>query len=534
MSVTPPPLPNQPVPPGAQPGVSGGAWGLTPGVFKTIFDCSPEAIVLIREHDGVLVEVNTEWLHLTGYTREEALGRTAVELGHWLDPSERERVFAPLHQGGRVVDADVTLVMKDRNPRVVRMNATQVHEQGEAYILLYLRDVTAERLAHEALRAGEQALEKVNDSLNRQVKLHELTESLAKVGHWVAYPGSTDLHISRGAAHIGGLGEQTLLRRGQLIQTLVPEDRPQVERALQRMDGEVVEYRWRRPDGELIWVRARFYQQLKDGVVQAEMGVIQEFTDEQRVRQSLENRLTFIHKITARAPGLVYEYQMWADGRFIFPFVSAGVEQIYGVTPEQVYADPTLLFRGLHPEDADLVRKTTQEAMVRVQPWQCEFRVIARDGVVRWMLGSSLPELQPDGSVLFCGSITDITPQKEAQERLRASEERFRSLSALSSDWYWEQDAEYRFVRIDGNGLSGARMASDAAIGHTRWDSGAMGVSEAQWEAHKAQVMAHETFHDFEIQRLLKDGTYMWASISGTPIFNAQGEFCGYLSLIHI
>ena len=511
-------------------------------MFRTIFDHSPEAIALTRVRDGVLVEVNTEWQHLTGYSRAEALGRTAVEMGHWLDPEQREHVFAPLHAGSRVVDADVTLVMKDRNPRVVRMNAALVHEKDEAYVLLYLRDVTAERLAHEALRAGEQALELANDKLNRQVKLHELTESLAKVGHWVAYPGTMDMQISRGAAHIGGMAEQTLLKRGELIEGVQAEDRPQVEQALQRMDGEMVEYRWRRPDGQLIWVRARFYRQLKDGVSQAEMGVIQEVTEEHRVRQSLENQLAFIHKITSRAPGLVYEYQMWPDGRYIFPFVSAGVQQIYGVTPEQVYQNPTRVFHGIYPEDAALVQKTTLEAMRKVQPWRCEFRVGSEGGAVRWMLGNSLPEKQADGSVLFCGSITDITAQKEALERLQASEERFRSLSSLSSDWYWEQDAEFRFVRIDnweqdaefrfvridGSGVSGTKLVSEAATGRTRWDSGVEGVSAAQWEKHKAQLLAHETFHDFEIRRVLQDGSYMWAAISGAPIFDAAGEFCGY------
>ncbi len=497
-------------------------------MFRTIFDHSPEAIALTRVRDGVLVEVNTEWLHLTGYARAEALGRTAIEIGHWLDPEERQRVFAPLYDGGRVVDADVTLVMKDRNPRVVRMNAALVHEQGEAFILLYLRDVTAERLAHEALRAGEQALEQANDKLNRQVKLHELTESLAKVGHWVAYPGVPDLQISRGAAHIAGMDAQVLLKRGELIEGVHIEDRPLVEQALQRMDGEVIEYRWQRPDGQLIWVRARFYRQWKDGVSQAEMGVIQEVTDEHRVRQNLENQLAFIRKITSRAPGLVYEYQMWPDGRYVFPFVSAGIQQIYGLTPEQTYADPTAVFRRIHPEDTRLVIKSTWMAMNAMEPWRCEFRVGTAGGPERWMLGHSLPELQTDGSVLFCGSITDITAQKEALARLQASEERFRSLSALSSDWYWEQDAEFRFVRIDGNGLSSAKLASEAAIGKTRWDSGAQGVSPAQWEQHKAQLLAHETFHDFEMQRILKDGSYMWASISGAPIFNAEGEFCGY------
>jgi PAS domain S-box-containing protein len=180
---------------------------LEQGVYKTIFEHSPEAITLTRLRDQVLVEVNSEWLRMTGYSRAEVLGRTALELGHWAYPEDRDRVLGPLLTGDRVVDTDVTLIMKDRNPRVVRMTAVLLAEQGEKFILIYLRDVTAERLANEAMHAGEKALETVNDSLNRQIKLYELTESMAKVGHWVASPGQTDIHISKGAAFIGGLGE---------------------------------------------------------------------------------------------------------------------------------------------------------------------------------------------------------------------------------------------------------------------------------------------------------------------------------------
>jgi diguanylate cyclase (GGDEF)-like protein/PAS domain S-box-containing protein len=506
---------------------SGGA-PLAQGVYWTIFEHSPEAIALTRLRDRVLVEVNSEWLAMTGYSREEVLGRTALELGHWADPAERDLVLGPLLMGERVVDTDVTLVMKDRNPRVVRMNAVLLAEQGEEFILIYLRDVTAERMAKEAMRAGEKALEAANDTLNRQIKLYELTESMAKVGHWVASPGSNDIHISKGAAHIGGLGEARSITWQTLVRGVDPADRDRVKAAVERMDGQVVEYRWHKEDGEAIWVRARYHRQFKDGVRQADMGIIQEVTQERKTHEEMAARLAFIHKITSRAPGMVYEYQIWPDGRYSFPFVSAGIRQIFGVGPEDAYAQASDVFRNVHPDDKSLVRKTTLASARSHQPWHCEFRVQHSGGAVRWVLGHSLPELQPDGSVLFSGSITDITQQKKAWALLQQSEDRYRKLSALSSDWYWEQDAEFRFVRIDGFSAFGALMDADSAIGRTRWDSGWDGVSDAQWEVHKAQLLAHETFHDFEMQRTLADGRILWASISGEPVFDLDGNFTGY------
>lgn len=145
----------------------GPAAAVGPSVFQAIFEGSPEAIALTRVADGVLVQVNTEWLHMTGYTRNEVLGRTAIELGHWLDPQERDRVFGGLDIGGRVTDIDVTLVMKDRVPRVVRLNAAMMQDGGTRYLVIYLRDVTADRMAREALHAGEQALAHAYEDLHR-------------------------------------------------------------------------------------------------------------------------------------------------------------------------------------------------------------------------------------------------------------------------------------------------------------------------------------------------------------------------------
>jgi diguanylate cyclase (GGDEF)-like protein/PAS domain S-box-containing protein len=501
---------------------------LEQGVYKTIFEHSPEAITLTRLRDQVLVEVNSEWLRMTGYSRAEVLGRTALELGHWAYPEDRDRVLGPLLTGDRVVDTDVTLIMKDRNPRVVRMTAVLLAEQGEKFILIYLRDVTAERLANEAMHAGEKALETVNDSLNRQIKLYELTESMAKVGHWVASPGQTDIHISKGAAFIGGLGEARSITWQTLVRGIEPSDRVRVKTAMERMDGQVVEYRWRRDDGELIWVRARYYRQIKDGVRQADMGIIQEVTQERKAHEELEARLAFIHKITSRAPGMVYEYQIWPDGRYSFPFVSAGIRQVFGVSPEEAYAQAKDVFRSVHPDDRALVRSSTLAAARDSHAWHCEFRVQHSGEDVRWVLGNSLPELQADGSVLFSGSITDITPQKKAVALLQQSEDRYRKLSALSSDWYWEQDAEFRFVRIDGFSAFGTLLDSNSSIGKTRWDAGWSVASPAQWAAHKAQLLAHETFHDFEMRRTLANGHVLWASINGEPVFDLDGNFTGY------
>ncbi|MDR6213645.1 EAL domain-containing protein [Paracidovorax wautersii] len=125
-------------------------------------------------------------------------------------------------------------------------------------------------------------------------------------------------------------------------------------------------------------------------------------------------------------------------------------------------------------------------------------------------------------------TFTDVTDYVAAQEAVRASEARWRSLTQLSSDWYWEQDADLRFVRLEGAYHRDLGISETEFHGALRWDLEHSGVTPAQWQAHQAQLEARETFHDFEMQRRSADGSLIWLSISGEPIFDATGRFTGY------
>lgn len=113
-------------------------------------------------------------------------------------------------------------------------------------------------------------------------------------------------------------------------------------------------------------------------------------------------------------------------------------------------------------------------------------------------------------------------------EALRQSENRFRSLTRLSSDWYWEQDNQFRFLRLSGELDPITRTANAGHIGKTRWEMGALNLTEADWDAHRAVLNAHQEFHDFEMLRRDKGGHTRWTSVSGTPLFDPQGNFTGY------
>ena len=124
-------------------------------------------------------------------------------------------------------------------------------------------------------------------------------------------------------------------------------------------------------------------------------------------------------------------------------------------------------------------------------------------------------------------TFTDMTRYHETQQALIESEARFRSLTALSSDWYWEQDAQFRFVHFAGES-NVFRATRERWEGKTRWELPYLNMTEADWDEHRAILHAHKEFRDLELARVVDDGSVAWMSLSGAPIFDGQGVFTGY------
>lgn len=113
-------------------------------------------------------------------------------------------------------------------------------------------------------------------------------------------------------------------------------------------------------------------------------------------------------------------------------------------------------------------------------------------------------------------------------QALSASEERFRHLAGMSTDWYWEQDENFRFTFISGALRERTGIDAEQHLGKTRWELPEQHLTEEQWRQHRAQLQHHLPFRDFVMRRPDRDGRPHWVSISGDPVFDAAGRFSGY------
>jgi PAS domain S-box-containing protein len=115
-----------------------------------------------------------------------------------------------------------------------------------------------------------------------------------------------------------------------------------------------------------------------------------------------------------------------------------------------------------------------------------------------------------------------------AQRALQASEAKFRALSSLSTDWFWEQDAQFRFISTAGRTDDRGGLTPQAHVGLRRWDLPGTEPVGGGWGEHRACLEAHQPFQDLLLRRHGADGRVHYVEVSGAPLFDGAGGFAGY------
>ena len=124
--------------------------------------------------------------------------------------------------------------------------------------------------------------------------------------------------------------------------------------------------------------------------------------------------------------------------------------------------------------------------------------------------------------------VEDMIARERAEKALQQSEQRFRQLVSMSSDWYWEQDAALRFTMVTGAFTEKTGVPVDTVLGKTRWEFQPDLLESESGRAHIAQVKAHEPFANLEYKTVDEYGDTRWFCVNGQPVFDETGTLAGY------
>lgn len=386
----------------------------SPLPYAAFFEGLPLPAAVTRRSDGRLVDVNQAWLELTGLEREQAIGRTTLELGHWIDPAERAAFLNHVPARHEMFQ----LMLRPGRIYSVRLHTSLIETAEDLLILNVFTDATQETATHEALRFSEQALTQVNRLLQHRLELYAEIEKVANVGYWTNAGSDHHVFWSPGMYAMTGLEPADLITRREGRGRIHPEDMPAWLAARDAADGREVEFRWLHPDGRTRWYRSRIARTMVDGQPMTDFGVVHDITDEREARLQLAEQLKLMRNIAERVPGLTYQARRHPDGSAQVTYVNDRAVDMLEFTPEELMADVRRLYSRVHPADLKATLASLDVSARDLSLWSHSYRVVLPRQGVRWHQVDAAPLREPDGTVVWHGYTTDITEERQAQQRV--------------------------------------------------------------------------------------------------------------------
>jgi PAS domain S-box-containing protein len=411
------------------------------GSLEALIECLPDAVLVLDRHASVLA-LNAAASALLGEPPRAILGRSLHRLLAPTPADRLARLVAP-SSSDPVMRSDACSLQTQHGVIPVHVTLAELSLQRERLVVATLTEPSLARgttrfdHADQNAQAARQSAEQ---------RMRDLTESLPQLV-WTCRPdGACDL-VNHRWLEFTGVAESEQLGFGWLRQ-VHPDDVEQVHAiaAHSRARGEPYEldYRLRRHDGVYRWFNAHAIA-LKDGNgdIFKWLGANTEVHEARELRERLRVEQERLATIIEYSPDVVVSYERDREGRTRFTFVSASAHTLYGLTPAQLEADEQQLFSRIHPDDLGRVRESVEASARDGVPLFCEFRYQHPTEGEKWLEGRSVPRFNPDGSIVWCGLVTDTTRRKLAEEELKLTRAQLESAleAAEMGAWLWDYES---------------------------------------------------------------------------------------------
>jgi len=485
--------------------------------YRNILELAPDGITINRLKDGRYLQVNNAFCQHTGYSAEETVGRTPSDLDLYVDPADRERLVKAVRQHGRADGLEISFRAKDGTILEDLVSARPIRFQGEDCQLVMATNINALKQAQHALRESEQKYRTILETMKEGYYETDLegnftfcNQALCEIFKY-RHEDLIGLHYG---AYLSPEGTRKMYAIfSKVYKTGIPA--PIIDYKLIRKDGSVAMIETsasllRNTAGEPIGfsgvTRDRTEQKkAEEALRQSEekYRTILETMEEGYYEVDLRGSLTFFNETECRIHRRSRDEMMGLNNReFSSP-----------ETAKRIYAICNKVYRTGIP--AKIV----------------DYEIIRKDGSIA-LLESSVSLLRNAAGkpIGFCGVSRDRTEQKKAEDALRQSEEKYRTILETIEEGYAEVDLRGNFVFFN--------EALCRIHGRSRHEM--MGMSNREYMTPETAKIIYEVFNkvyrtglpvktvDNEIIR--KDGSIALLEESVSLLRNAAGKpigFCG-------
>lgn len=399
-------------------------------MLATAYHASPDAFSINICPNGPYIEVNDGFTRLTGYTREETLGKTPREMSLWVDMEERDRMVENLEKNSSVKDWEFRFRSKNGKTHVGQMSASVLELRGQTCSLVVVRDITERKEAEEILRTSEERLRSLVQNLHVGIVIYSADGRVAFANQAVLDLVGMPLERIKGKSSVE-VGFIALNEDGSLM---AAERRPVATVISTGKPVRNLLTGWRSPaTNELIWLLLDAVPEFS--AVGELLRIVVSFTDvteQRRASEALrESEERFRTLVTELHVGVALHQP---DGRV--EYVNPALVRLLRIPDVSSITGKTMAELGLKTLAEDGRELTDEERPVSVV---IRTRTAVRDVLVGlrrqpseapiWIFGSSVPHLDASGNLVrVISSFMDMTEYRRASAALRESEGRFRTL----------------------------------------------------------------------------------------------------------
>jgi PAS domain S-box-containing protein len=377
--------------------------------FATLFAATPTAIVLGRQSDLTLLDANDAFLRLTGFTRAELAGRTAVELGI-LSAEVHSAVVAAVQAKGRACDAEVQLRSKSGAPIEVVYSTEPIEIGGEGCFVSGVVDISARKRLEAELQAS--------------VERWNLAADISSLGFWDWRAGMDTVVWDERMCLLHGLAPGTTVTFAAWRALMHPDDRAAVlacthKAVLEHMQLPV-EYRVVLPDGALRYllsIGGALYDAA--GAPVRQLGITMDITERMRGEQALRESQARYQMLADHATDVIWSM----DPAGTLTYLSPSVLRQRGFTPEEAMRQK--LEETFAPASTAAARATIDEIYRLIQAGEpvpampSMFEMLRKDGTTYW--GENIHSAVYNEQGVFkqlVGATRDVTKRVQAERKL--------------------------------------------------------------------------------------------------------------------
>ena len=525
------PIPEQLVQPVPGSGVfhAGGAW------LEALIRHAPIGVAVI-EVSGSYQAVNPAYCALYGYTEAELLGQSFLKV---FAPEQQPQVLQ-LHQqflreGGELKGEWEVLRRDGSRLRVLSESVAVQGSEGQPSRLVYVLDITARSELEQAKEASRRMIVSVMDALSAHICVLDEQGCIIKVNQaWREFATQQGGDIERCCEG------SNYLQACELAQTPAASVLPWTESQsfaarlkevlAGRLDHFQLEYPCPSSAGPA-WYLARVSRVHGSDplrVVVAHDNV----TDLKQAQEVLRRHEAELLDLAASLPGALFRFQAGKidpnakASRPRFVYVSPGIEELFGLKPEQVLGDGRALWRCVLEAERAACKASLRRALKQGQDWECEMQIRTQGGALKWVHAKASAKFDSHSGVqVWTGMLADVSARRQAQAALKVSEATFRTFFETVPLGVVYHDRSGRITAANPAAGRLLGLEVDQLLGKTPFDPGWHALREDGSDFPPEQHPAMEALRlGLPVRQVVMgvhtpDGALVWLQVHATPLF---------------